>query len=123
MEGSILLADMEASSIARVVVNEIICRFGIPDTIHTDQSRNFASGLIRDICQLLGVKTRTMPCQRESDGLVNRMLIDMLSMAVSNNKRDWDLQLSTSLLAYRTSKHETTGTSLCLEEIHGYQKM
>ena len=34
------------------------------DTIHTDQGRNFESGLIRDICQLLGVKkTRTTPYQ------------------------------------------------------------
>ena len=57
-------AYMEASSIARVVVNEFICQFGIPDTIHTDQGRNFESGLIRDICQLLGVKkTRTTPYQ------------------------------------------------------------
>ena len=42
----------------------------------------------------------------ESDGLVerfNRTLIDMLSMAVSDNERDWDLQISTLLLAYRTS--------------------
>ena len=77
--------------------------------------RNFESGLIRDICQLLGVKkTRTTPYHPESDGLVerfNRTLIDMLSMAVSDNERDWDLQLSTLLFAYRTSKHETTGTT------------
>ena len=109
------LADMETSSIAQVVVNEFICRFGTPDTIHTDQGRNFESGLIRDICQLLGVKkTRTTPYHPESDGLVerfNRTLIDMLSMAVSDNERDWDLQLSTLLLAYRTGKHETTGTT------------
>ena len=107
---------MEASLIARVDVNEIICRFGIPDTIHTDQGRNFESGLIRDICQLLGVKkTRTTPYHPESDGLVerfNRTLIDMLSMAVSDNDRGWDLQLSTLLLAYWTSRHETTGTTL-----------
>ena len=54
-------------------------------------------------------KTRTTPYHPESDGLVesfNRTLIDMLSMAVSHNKRDWDLQLF-----YWTSKHETTGTT------------
>eukprot|EP00731_Ephydatia_muelleri_P012980 Em0007g290a len=51
-----------------------------------DQGRNFESGLIRDICQLLGVKkARTTPYHPESDGLVerfnNRTLIDMLSSA------------------------------------------
>ena len=35
----------------------------------------------------------------------------MLSMAVSDKERDWDLQLTMSLLAYRTSRHETTGTT------------
>ena len=35
----------------------------------------------------------------------------MLSMAVSDNERDWDQQLPTLLLAYRASKHETTGTT------------
>ena len=44
------LADMEARSISQMVVNEIICQFSIPDTILTDQGRNFESGLIRDIC-------------------------------------------------------------------------
>ena len=35
----------------------------------------------------------------------------MLSTAVSDNERDWDLQRSMLLLAYRTSRHETTGTT------------
>ena len=35
----------------------------------------------------------------------------MLSMAVSDKERDWALQLSISLLAYWTSRHETTGTT------------
>lgn len=109
------LADMEASSIAKVVVHEFICRFGVPDTIHTDQGKNFESGLIKDICRLLGVKkTRTTPYHPESDGLVerfNRTLIDMLSTAVTDNEKDWDLLLPTLLFAYRTSMHETTGTT------------
>ena len=80
------LAYIESSSIARVVVNECICRFCIPDTIHTNQGWNFESGLIRNICQLLGVKKiRTNPYRPESDGLVehfNTTLMDKLSLAV-----------------------------------------
>ena len=101
-----------ASSIARVVENKLITRFGVVNTIHTDQSRNFQSGLIRDVCQPLGEKkTWTTPYHPESNGLVerfNRTLIDKLSMMMS---RIGIYRFSTLLLAYQTSKHETTGTS------------
>ena len=124
------LADMEASSIARVVVNEIICRFGIPDTIHTDQGRNFESGLIRDICQLIDVKkTHTTPYHPESDGLVerlNRTLIDMLSMAVPITSTIGIYSFQRCCLPTRQASMKLQGpllSSLCLEEIHGYQKM
>ena len=74
------LKDMEATSIARVLVNEFICRFGVPDSIHTDQGKNLESKLVKEICILLGVKkTCTTPYQ--SGGLVerfNRTLLEML---------------------------------------------
>ena len=39
----------------------------------------------------------------------------MLSTAVDNNHKNWDLQLPMLMLAYRTSVHETTGaTPFCL---------
>ena len=67
------LRDMEATSVARVLVNEFICRFGVPDSIHTDQGKNFESKLVKEICILLGVrKTRTTPYHPQSDGLVER---------------------------------------------------
>ena len=54
--------NMESSSIARVLVSEFECRFGVPDIIHTDQGKNFESGLIKEICQLLGIKKNyTLP--------------------------------------------------------------
>ena len=38
------------------------CQFGLPDTLHTDQGRNFESTLIKEICSLVGVnKTHTTP--------------------------------------------------------------
>ena len=108
------LPDMEALSIAKVLVSEFICRFGVPDSIHTDQGKNFESKLIQEICHLLGVtKTRTTPYHPQSDGLVerfNRTLLEMLSTTVAD-EHDWDLSLPTLLLAYRTSVQETTGTT------------
>jgi len=108
------LPNMEALSIAKVLVSEFICRFGVPDSIHTDQGKNFEAKVIQEICHLLGVtKTRTTPYHPQSDGLVerfNRTLLDMLSITVAD-EHDWDLSLPMLLLAYRTSVQETTGTT------------
>ena len=77
------MKDMEAQTVACILVNEFICRLGVPDTIHTDQGRNFESKLIKELCQMLGIKkTRTTPYHPQSDGMVerfNRTLLNMLS--------------------------------------------
>ena len=64
---------------------------------------------------MLGIrKTRTTPYHPQSNGMVehfNRILLNMLSIAVGENEKSWDLQLPFILLAYRTSVHDTTGAS------------
>ena len=106
---------MEAATIARLLVNGVICRFGVPDSVHMDQGRNFESTLIQEICQLLGIKkTHTTLYHPQSDGLIerfNRTLLDMLSTAVVDDEHGWDLKLPTLLLAYCTSIQDTTGAT------------
>ncbi|PIK39039.1 Retrovirus-related Pol polyprotein from transposon [Apostichopus japonicus] len=87
------IADMEAETVARVLVEEFICRFGVPEELHTDQGRQFESELFQHMCRLLDIhKTRTTPFHPQSDGMVerfNRTLEDMLSLVVSENQKDW----------------------------------
>ena len=107
------IPDSEATTVAKILVNEFICRFGVPEQLHTDQGRNFESTLIKQICRLLGVrKTRTTPYHPQSDGMVerfNRTLLSLLSIAAEESEEDWDLKLPTILMAYRSSIHESTG--------------
>ena len=35
------MPDSEATTVARLLVNEFICHFGVPEQLHTDQGRNF----------------------------------------------------------------------------------
>ena len=106
------MQNMEAVTVARIFVNEFVSRFGAPDSLHTDQGKNFDSMLLKEVCRLLGVeKTRTTPYHPQSDGLVerfNRTLLNMLSIIATEKEDGWDLQLPTAMLAYRTSIHETT---------------
>ena len=83
---------------------------GAPNSIHTDQGRNFESHLFSEICDLLDIKkTRTSPYHPQSDGLVERMnrTILMMLTVVLEKHEDWEMCLPTVMLAYRASVHET----------------
>ena len=36
------MPDKETVTVARLLVNEFICRFGVPEVLHTDQGKNFS---------------------------------------------------------------------------------
>ena len=107
------MPNMEASTVAKTLVENVLCRFGIPQKIHSDQGRQFESNLFQEMCNILGIeKTRTTPYHPESDDMVerfNRTLATMLSAFVSNNHKDWDEHLPYVMMAYRSAEHETTG--------------
>lgn len=104
-----------AITVADKLTTEFICRFGVPTRIHTDQGREFESGLFSEVCKLLGVnKSRTTPYHPQSDGMVeryNQTVQVMLSMYVDENRSDWDDHLPYVMMAYRASKHESTKCS------------
>ena len=73
MDRGIPIKDKCADTVADVLVNKIILRFGMPLVIHSDQGREFEKGLMKSLCSLLGcVKTRTAPYHPESNGMVER---------------------------------------------------
>ena len=108
------LPDQRAESVARVLVKEVICRYGVPLVVHSDKGANF-EGRIMKVCRLLGMKkTRTTSYHPQCDGLVERMnktLIAALSKYVDQNQSDWDEWLSLVLFGYRTAKQASTGES------------
>jgi hypothetical protein len=94
---SFAMPNMEVRTVANIIVEEVICRLGVPAVIHSDQGRQFESKLFTEMCSLLGItKTRTTPYHPQSDGMVerfNRTLTTMLSNFVDDNHSDWDEQL------------------------------
>jgi len=104
-----------AKTIAEVFVREIISRHGVPSEIHTDQGRNFESKLFLELAELLGMKkTRTTALHPQSDGQVERQhqtIINYLAKFIAENQKNWDQWIFMFLLAYRSSKHESTGVT------------
>ena len=104
--------NQEAETVARKLVDEMLCRFSPPEQLYSDQGRQFESGLIKEICNILRIKkTRTSPYHPQCDGLVeefNRTLLDMLATTTKNHPFDWEDQLRKVCMAYNTSVHSST---------------
>jgi transposase InsO family protein len=99
--------------VAKLLVEEVIVRFGTPYVIHTDKGVQFESNLFQEMCRLLQIqKTRTTPYHPQSDGMVernNRTIFTILSAFVNEHQNDWDEHLPYILIVYRAAEHETTG--------------
>lgn len=106
------MPNMEARTVAKILVEQVISRFGTPTKIHSDQGRQFERRLFREMCELLEIdKTRTSTYHPQSDGMVerfNRTLASMIGVFVSEHQRDWDEYIPYVMMAYRSSEHETT---------------
>ena len=67
------LPDKTAISVTDAFFSNIVCRFGMPSVIHSDQGREFENKVMHELCLLGGShKTKTTPYHPESDGLVER---------------------------------------------------
>ena len=107
--------DQSALTVAKLLVERVICRHGVPAELLSDRGANFLSGLLQEMYMLLGIKkTNTTAYHPQTDGLVerfNRTLLDMLAKTTDGTGRDWDIQLPYVLFAYRSSVHPSTGES------------
>ncbi|KRY26847.1 Transposon Ty3-I Gag-Pol polyprotein, partial [Trichinella spiralis] len=109
------LANMEASTVAKVLVEKYIAYFGAPDYLHSDQGRSFEKSVVLEMCRLFGIKkTRSSLYHRQGNGQAerfNRTLLDMLSIMVDGNQGQWDGMLPFVMLAYNSSVQESTGVT------------
>ena len=105
----------DTETLATLMVNEVICRFGVTHYIHSDQGANLTSNLMAAICRCLGMEqTHTSAYHPQGNGQVerfNRTLESMLAMVVNDHQTDWDLHLPRVLFAYHTAIHDAIGFS------------
>ena len=52
--------DQTSETIARLLVDNIVCRHGVPLELISDRGPNLLSGLIKDVCSLLGIRKINM---------------------------------------------------------------
>jgi transposase InsO family protein len=105
--------NQEALTVAKVLMDQWIARFGCPLQILTDQGSCFEAALFQDLCRLLQIdKVRTSPYKPSTNGMIERFhrtLNSMIGKVIAENQRDWPTHIPTIMAAYRASKHESTG--------------
>ena len=48
--------DQTSKTIATLLVNEVVCRHGVPEVLISDRGSNLLSALMREVCALTGIK-------------------------------------------------------------------
>uniref|UniRef100_H3BCP7 Gypsy retrotransposon integrase-like protein 1 n=1 Tax=Latimeria chalumnae TaxID=7897 RepID=H3BCP7_LATCH len=105
--------DQCVATIAQCLFEKYLQEHGFPESLHTDQGRQFESDMVQQICHLLRIiKTRTSAYHPQGDGMVERYnwtLKDQLAKTLYEKGSQWDEHLSQMQLAYNTSVHDSTG--------------
>ena len=108
--------DQKAERIAKLLAQEIVPMFGVPEALLSDRGTNLLSCLMQDVCKLLGMKKlNTTAHHPQCNGIIerfNRTLKTMLRKHVSKFGVQWDMYLSGVLWAYRNTPHSSTGEKL-----------
>ena len=67
--------DQQAQTVARLLVENIVCRHGVPQELLSDRGSNFLSDLMLEVCSLLGIKKlNTSSYHPQTDGLVEKFV-------------------------------------------------
>ena len=110
------LHDQSASTIARVLHDEIFCRYGSPISIISDRGRNFLSKLCNAVCEIYKVSRHmTASYNPRANGCVERQkatIAQTLRMYINKDQNNWHLLLPTVLMSIRSAPNtETSGYS------------
>ncbi|XP_047260148.1 uncharacterized protein K02A2.6-like, partial [Capsicum annuum] len=96
------------------VRNNLICRFGVPESIITDNGANLNSYLMKEICDQFKIvhhnSTAYRPQMNGAIEAANRNIKKILRKMVKND-RSWHEMLPYALLGYRTTVQTSTGAT------------
>ena len=107
--------DQSAYTIAKLLVEGVITRHGVPSVLLSDRGSAFLSKLLKEVYELMGIKkANTTAYHPQTDGLVEQFhctLLDMLAKTGKQSGKDLDTCLPFVLFAYRASQQASTGES------------
>jgi hypothetical protein len=106
------LRNMTHKEVISFVLEHIIHRFGIPQTLTTDQGSSFMSHQFREFAESFRIKLlNSSPYYAQANGQAessNKTLIKLIKKKIEEHPKKWHEVLSEALWAHRISKHGAT---------------
>jgi len=101
-----------AEGLARLFRDNVWWLHGLPESIISDRGPQFAAGLMRELNEMLGIKTKLSTVfHPQTDGQTERMnqeLEQYLRMFISHCQAQWLEWLGTAEFAYNNKAHSST---------------
>ncbi|KAK2455906.1 hypothetical protein QL285_003321 [Trifolium repens] len=112
---AIPLPNVDQEAVINFIQNYIIYRFGIPETITTDQGSVFTGRKMQEFAQETGFRLLTStPYYAQANGQVeaaNKIIINLIKKHIAQKPRNWHKTLDQVLWACRNSPKESTNTT------------
>jgi transposase InsO family protein len=106
---ALLLRNMTHRDLISFMMNNIVYRFGVPQTLTTNQGAAFMSHQFKDFASSLGIKIlNSSPYYAQANGQAeasNKTLIKLIKKKVEEKPRRWHEALCEALWAYRVLQH------------------
>ena len=107
-------ASVTKSVVAQFIKREIICRYGLPKIIISDNGLNLNNDMVTDVCTRFKIKHHnSVPYRPKMNGAVeaaNKNVKKIIAKATETYK-DWHEKLPFALHAYRTGVRTSTGAT------------
>lgn len=110
------LATITAKKLRDFVFNSIVCRFGVPYKLISDNGKQFDSKELKSLCDELSIKkdfaSVYYPQSNGQTDAVNKIIKHTLKAKLENSKGNWPEELPMVLWSsYNTTPRTTTGES------------
>ncbi|KAL0462697.1 UNVERIFIED_CONTAM: hypothetical protein Slati_0157300 [Sesamum latifolium] len=109
------LARITEGEVMKFIWKNIVCHFGIPREIISDNGRQFQGRRIQEWCQDVHIRQRfTIVAHPQANGQVevnNRILVQGIKRRLERVGGNWAEELTSVLWAYRTTPRGSTGES------------
>ncbi|XP_057418426.1 uncharacterized protein LOC130712618 [Lotus japonicus] len=107
------LASITATKIINFYWKRIVCRFGVPRAIVSDNGTQFASNQTKEFCEEMGIQRRFSSVEHpQTNGQAesaNKVILRGLKRRLSEAKGAWLDELPIVIWSYNTTQHSTTG--------------
>ena len=109
----VAIGNKESQTVARVLVDQVFLRHGVPDVLFSDNGSEFNANLDKDLFKFFGIKhITTLPYSPNQNGCKergNRTINSMMAKLVDENQRNWSNFVKYIEFTYNATKSSVTG--------------